>query len=372
MAVPRRKDPDRRWVKTFESPNSLDDDLGGIGAWVGPRRGINKRNQGQMEDYVLRRLLVAWKYGGNVTFPFEIAATSDHAKEPDFLVQFRPGISLGIEVTEAGDADYQAWLSSTEASVGQVKEADIVPFPIFDDAERARQIVEAISRKVERYEKGWYQTPDSCDLVIYDNTPQAGWKDALSAIARIDRRKNLLGGFRQVHLLSDEKLFQDIFGQLKCIDVSKFYEIDFANWIMDQVEHIRSGDMHMLDIDNIVEELESLGKSDRRSLCSHLRNLMLHLLKWEYQSNHRTKSWLRSIGDARSDIEGILDDSPSLKRFFKEQLDGQYAKARKAASRETGLKLETFPEDLPYELEQLLDDEFLPKGDEPSPQGQQP
>ena len=361
MAVPRKKDTGARWVRTFQSPRSFDDDLGHMGAWVGPRTGPAKRDQGQTEDYILRRLLVAWRYKGNLSFHFEVKAAHEEKEEPDFCITWPNGQRQGIEVTEAGDEAYQAWATAFEKRKRKQSHAEIVPFP-FSEEDTARQIAEAIARKVEKYEKGWYQTTDVCDLIVYDNTPNGGYRDNRKVIAALGRPNQLIGRFRQVHLLTGEFVYLDLFGDLESIDVTKFYEIDFANWISEQVECLRAGATDQLDIDNVAEELETLGKSDRRALRSHLHNLMLHLLKWEHQPERRSDSWVRSISNARTEIAAILDDSPSLNGFLKNQVVSQYSRAREAARRETGLKIEQFPEHLAYELELILDDEFLPEG----------
>ena len=106
---------DPRWFRTLNAPETLADDLGALGAWVGPRTGPDKRTHGQKEDYVLRRLLVAWKLTGRLRFPIEVRATTDEEGGPDFLLFGPDGQTLGVEVTEAGEEDYQAWLTRTES-----------------------------------------------------------------------------------------------------------------------------------------------------------------------------------------------------------------------------------------------------------------
>lgn len=101
-----------------------------------------------------------------------------------------------------------------------------------------------------------------------------------------------------------------------------------------------------------------MGKSDRRALTSHLANLLLHALKWEYQPERRGKSWRLSMRNARREIELILNDSPSLQHQLPALIDTAYPSARRDAADETGLPLSTFPERSPFPIEQLLADDW--------------
>jgi hypothetical protein len=141
------------------------------------------------------------------------------------------------------------------------------------------------------------------------------------------------------------------------------YDADFYTWTQQQAALLREGKVHALDLVNLAEEIESLGKSDRRALGSHLEGLVMHLLKWYYQPSGRQMghSWLTSITNHRRDIARIVDDSPSLRRQVPELLAQEYRHSRKAASLETGLPLSTFPEACPWTPEQVLDEDFWPE-----------
>jgi hypothetical protein len=143
------------------------------------------------------------------------------------------------------------------------------------------------------------------------------------------------------------------------------YNTDFYQWTQAQAAHLRAKEWSALDVDNLAEEIESLGASDRRALRSHLMRLSQHLLKWHYQPQRRGESWQQSIDNARLQIELILEDSPSLREFLPKAFAWAYPRARKEAAKETGLPLETFPETCPWSLDQLQDDEFLPEAGEP-------
>jgi Domain of unknown function DUF29 len=138
------------------------------------------------------------------------------------------------------------------------------------------------------------------------------------------------------------------------------YDRDFYAWTLAQAEALRAKDWQALDPEHLAEEIEGLGKSDRRALQSRLRILLLHLLKVAHQRQPRL-SWLRSIRNSREAIELVLGDSPSLRRELPDSLAWAYPKARRAAAEETRLPLATFPERCPWNLDQLQDDDFLPE-----------
>jgi hypothetical protein len=147
------------------------------------------------------------------------------------------------------------------------------------------------------------------------------------------------------------------------------YEQDFYAWTQEQAALLREGALQDLDVTNLAEEVESLGKSDRRALGSHLRNLVMHLLKWEYQPDGRLTghSWQSSIRTARDEIAMILEDSPSLAPTVPELLARRYPLARQNAADETGLPLPTFPVACPWTPEQVLDADFWPGEAQKSP-----
>jgi uncharacterized protein DUF29 len=138
------------------------------------------------------------------------------------------------------------------------------------------------------------------------------------------------------------------------------YEQDFYAWLMTQAAHLRAKQWDALDLDHLLEEIESLGNEQRHAIESHLRVLLLHLLKWTSQPR-RARSWRHSINNARAEIEARLRRNPSLRRELPAYLDWAYAKARRAAADETGLPLATFPEPCPWSLDQLQDENFLPE-----------
>jgi hypothetical protein len=141
------------------------------------------------------------------------------------------------------------------------------------------------------------------------------------------------------------------------------YEQDFYQWTQEQAALLEARQFDALDIPNLVEEIMSLGVSDRRALTSHLIRLVMHLLKWRYQPGAQSPSWRGSIRDARLQIHLVLDDSPSLRRQVSDLLLRYYPKARLWAQDDTGLTLTTFPETCPWTPERVLDETFWPEGE---------
>ena len=135
------------------------------------------------------------------------------------------------------------------------------------------------------------------------------------------------------------------------------YDQDFLEWTQQQAEYLRKGYWARLDVENLVEELEALGRSEQRELGSYLQILLMHMLKCQYQPERRTKSWDNTLSNCRDKIQDCLEDTPSLQRFLKdlEWVEKHYRRACRDAVKETNKPVETFPTECPYTLEQILD-----------------
>ena len=138
------------------------------------------------------------------------------------------------------------------------------------------------------------------------------------------------------------------------------YDQDLSAWAAHNAQLLRNGQFNELDIEHLIEELDDMGKSEQHAIVSHMRILLMHLLKWQFQTNLRSSSWRYSIANARIEIADLLSASPSLQRLPQTELPRVYLQARRLASTETGLPPTTFPSTCPYELEQVLDEEWLP------------
>jgi hypothetical protein len=138
------------------------------------------------------------------------------------------------------------------------------------------------------------------------------------------------------------------------------YELDFYAWTQEQAQLLKLQKWSQLDLPNLIEEIESLGKRERAELRNRLSILIGHLLKWQYQTLKRSRSWLNTIRIQRIDILELLKENPSLKSYLEEALQIAYTKGVALASGETNLPRKTFSENCSYTLEEVLDDRFYP------------
>lgn len=143
-------------------------------------------------------------------------------------------------------------------------------------------------------------------------------------------------------------------------DTQNLYQQDFYLWLETTVKLLEEESWKKIDGENLVEELKSMGKSEKNALKSNLRILLMHLLKYQYEPERRSKSWLYTIFEHRKRLQDSLQESPSLKRYLAEVFEECYQDARKAASLETGLSRDTFPFNSPFSIDEVLDEEFLP------------
>jgi hypothetical protein len=142
--------------------------------------------------------------------------------------------------------------------------------------------------------------------------------------------------------------------------MSDLYERDFYAWAGEQAALLRSGRLTDADIPNIAEEIESMGRSEKRELVSRLTVVLLHLLKWQFQPGLRGTSWETTIKVHRIRLGDHLADNPSLKPHLAEAIASAYRVARLEASSETGLNPTTFPASCPWSVDEILDEEFWP------------
>ena len=140
------------------------------------------------------------------------------------------------------------------------------------------------------------------------------------------------------------------------------YEEDFVAWTEEQVRLLRAGELALLDIENLAEEIESMGRSTRRELRNRLTVLVAHLLKWQYQPGFRSRSWSAALREQRQQIDDLVEESPSLRALLAEGLDRIYVAARDRAATETGLPDSLFPTECPFTPEQIRAPDFLPEG----------
>ena len=138
------------------------------------------------------------------------------------------------------------------------------------------------------------------------------------------------------------------------------YDQDFYAWANEQAALLRAGRLAEADIANIAEEIESMGRSEKRELVNRLAVLLLHLLKWQFQPGLRSNSWRLSIKEHRLRLDRHLRDNPSLRAVLDEAMADAYRIAMVRAEGETGLTEGTFPYECPYPFGQAIDADFWP------------
>jgi hypothetical protein len=138
------------------------------------------------------------------------------------------------------------------------------------------------------------------------------------------------------------------------------YETDFYAWTQEQAQLLKLQKWNQLDLPNLIEEIESLGKRERAELRNRLSVLIGHLLKWQYQVSKRSRSWLMTLRVQRRETQTLLEENPSLKPYLEEVLKKSYENGRDLAVKETNLPRKNFPEDCPYTLDEILSDRFYP------------
>ncbi|MFM2063375.1 MAG: hypothetical protein RLZZ507_3045 [Cyanobacteriota bacterium] len=141
---------------------------------------------------------------------------------------------------------------------------------------------------------------------------------------------------------------------------SNLYEQDFYLWIETTAKQLKAGKFAEIDLENLIEEIESMGRNEKHALESNLVILLMHLLKYKYQPEKRTNSWKATIREHRRRLTRSFKESPSLKTYFQEVFMECYQDARQQASDETGLLLDMFPVESPFNTDECLNQDFLP------------
>ena len=139
------------------------------------------------------------------------------------------------------------------------------------------------------------------------------------------------------------------------------YEQDYYQWLTTTAQKLRQGKLAEVDLVNLIEEIDDMGRSEKKAIRSNLRILLMYLLKYKYQLEKQTNSWLFTIVEHRKRLQESFKDSPSLKPYFSQVFDKCYQDAIDLATAETGLNRETFPNHSPFTPTESLSSEYLPK-----------
>jgi len=159
-----------------------------------------------------------------------------------------------------------------------------------------------------------------------------------------------------------KRTFPEEFGEAERTKMTNTrYETDIVAWSQQQAQLLRDEAFELVDWNNIIEEIESLGISQQHELDSRLTVLLMHLLKWQFQASHRSRSWEVTIGYQRVDIDGVLERNPSLRASFSDFVRKAYPRAVKKAVIETRLPVSTFPTECSYTLGQIMDEAYFPE-----------
>jgi Domain of unknown function DUF29 len=143
------------------------------------------------------------------------------------------------------------------------------------------------------------------------------------------------------------------------LETSTLYEEDYYHWLELTARQIRERDFNSVDWENLLEELDSLGRSEKNALKNRLILLLMHLLKYQYQREKRSSSWVSTILEQRRQINSLLEDSPSLKPYYLEIFAKCYSEAVLDASTETRLPVSTFAVDSPFAPQDVIDFAYI-------------
>ena len=144
---------------------------------------------------------------------------------------------------------------------------------------------------------------------------------------------------------------------------TSLYEQDFYLWIQETVEILKKGQLEQLDIENLIEEVDSMGKSQRKELKTRLTVLIENLLKlqyWTTEKDYNARGWRNTIVEQRRQIVYTLADSPSLKAMLNDMFLDCYQDARNDTLRKYQLPFTLFPQECPFSLLEVLDPDFIP------------
>jgi hypothetical protein len=139
------------------------------------------------------------------------------------------------------------------------------------------------------------------------------------------------------------------------------YEEDFYGWAMKNASLLKQGKFNEADIENIIEEIESMGRSEKSQLMNRFSVLIAHLLKWQFQPDFRGRSWHGTIKEQRKRAKMLLKENPSLKSKLSDTFADAYELAIDQIEKETPIDLKILPLECPYTIEQALDDNFFPE-----------
>jgi hypothetical protein len=145
------------------------------------------------------------------------------------------------------------------------------------------------------------------------------------------------------------------------------YDEDFFAWTQEQAAALRRAGASRVNADvdweNVAEEVEDMGKAEKRQIQSRLGVLAVHLLKWIYCPDlldRCARPWRLTILEQRDELAAVLKDSPSLLRTARDAWPAIVEKSRRKAAVEAEVPLARFPQVPPITLDNALDENFPP------------
>ncbi len=141
---------------------------------------------------------------------------------------------------------------------------------------------------------------------------------------------------------------------------AELYDVDFAQWALENAALLRSGRAAEADLEHIAEEIEDMAKRERRGLRRRLYRILEHLLKWQYQPARRGASWQKMLIEQRREARELLEENPSFRRELAQIVAQAYRDAAATAAIVIQCECGDFPTECPYTVEQVLDAGFLP------------
>lgn len=139
------------------------------------------------------------------------------------------------------------------------------------------------------------------------------------------------------------------------------HDEDFYGWAMANAKLLRERKMDKIDFENLIEEIESMGRSEKHQLINRLAVLLAHLLKWQYQPELRGRSWRGTIVELRKRVNKLIEENPSLRAKIPQSFVDSYDLAISLIEKETPIDLSLLTKECPYSFDQCLDSEFYPE-----------
>jgi len=136
-------------------------------------------------------------------------------------------------------------------------------------------------------------------------------------------------------------------------NLSDLYLADETAWLEQMSAASSAGDVAALDLEHLSEYLSDMARRDRREVTNRLILLLAHLLKWERQPDHRTRSWELTIREQREELQDLLE-SGTLHNHAEQELYKAFEKAVRRVAVETELPESAFPAECPFTLDSIL------------------